>query len=79
MTIDPTNHSRFYAIGEYADEWAVIPGFTTTPRAIWHTYISQITFVPEPGSLVLVMVAIAAGVAGAGRRAAPRLITGLRH
>lgn len=79
VTIDPTNHSRFYAIGEYADEWAVIPGFTTTPRAIWHTYIAQITFVPEPGSLVLVMVAIAAGVAGAGRRAAPRLITGLRH
>ena len=53
VTIDPNDHHKFYAIGEYASEWAVINGFTTTERAIWHTFIAEIGFVPEPGSLAL--------------------------
>ncbi len=62
VTIDPNDHHTFYAIGEYAGDWAVIPGFTTTPRAIWHTYIAAIDLdgngtVSEPVSLALVALA----------------------
>lgn len=58
VTFDPVNNHRFYAIGEYAQQWAVIPGFTTTPRAIFSTYIAAIGFgpaaqVPEPATLSL--------------------------
>lgn len=66
VTIDPSDHSKFFAIGEYASEWAIIPGFTTDPRAIWHTYIAEIGFVPpdslvpEPDSLALFGVGLAA-------------------
>jgi hypothetical protein len=34
ITIDPNDHRSFYAIGQYAQSWSVIPGITTTPRAI---------------------------------------------
>lgn len=65
VTFDPLNHRTFYAIGEYAADWAVIPGFTTTERAIWHTYIAAISFVPEPSTFALAGLAL---VLGAGLR-----------
>ena len=68
VTFDPLDQSKFYAIGEYAADWAVIPGFTTTERAIWHTYIAEIGFVPEPESLALFGVAFAALFATSRRR-----------
>ena len=48
LTIDPGNPRRFYAVGAYASQWAVIPGVTTTPRAIWNTYIAEIEPAPTP-------------------------------
>ncbi len=52
VTIDPSDHHRFYAIGQYAADWAIIPGITTTERAIWHTYIAEIAITPPPPELV---------------------------
>lgn len=64
VTFDPLDHHTFWAIGEYAAEWAVIPGITSTERAIWHTYISAISFaesaVPEPGSLAILLAGMGA-------------------
>lgn len=69
VTFDPLDQSKFYAIGEYAAEWAVIPGFTSTERAIWHTFIAEIGFdVPEPETLALFGVALAALVATSRRK-----------
>jgi len=62
VTIDPNNHHNFYAIGEYASAWAIIPGFTTTERAIWNTYIAEIAMVPEPSQYAL--MALGLGVIG---------------
>jgi PEP-CTERM motif len=70
ITIDPTDHRKFYAIGEYAAPSAIIPGFTTTPRSIWHTYVAEITqtaAVPE-ASTYLMMLAGLAGVGFVARR-----------
>ena len=53
VTIDPNNHHAFYAIGEYSSQWAVLPGFTTTERAIWNTYIAEINTIPEPSTYAL--------------------------
>lgn len=53
VTIDPDNHHSFYAIGEYSNEWAILPGFTTTERAIWNTYIAEINTIPEPSTYAL--------------------------
>ena len=64
VTIDPSNHHNFYAIGEYAADWAVIPGITTTARAIWHTFIAEIDFgsapIPEPASYGLLAIGLLA-------------------
>lgn len=68
VTIDPNDHTKFWAIGEYAANWAVIPGFTTTPRAIWHTYIAEITVVPEPASYVLILLGLALLTSSVKRR-----------
>lgn len=61
VTIDPTDHNKFWAIGEYAAPSAIIPGFTTTPRSIWHTYIAEIktSTVPEPSTYALMFLGLA--------------------
>ena len=66
VTMDPSNHHKFYAIGEYASAWAIIPGFTTTERAIWNTYIAEIAMVPEPSQYAL--MALGLGVIGFAAR-----------
>ena len=66
VTIDPSNHHKFYAIGEYAAPSAIIPGFTTTPRSIWHTYVAEIAMVPEPSQYAL--MALGLGVVGFAAR-----------
>ena len=48
VTVDPLNPRRFYALGAYASQWAVLPGLTITPRAIWNTYIAEIEPPPAP-------------------------------
>jgi PEP-CTERM motif len=63
VTIDPSDHHKFYAIGEYAAPSAIIPGFTTTPRSIWHTYIGEITqtaAVPEPSQYLMLLMGLGA-------------------
>ena len=64
VTIDPSNHHRFYAIGEYASSWAIIPGIGE--RAIWNTYIAEIAMVPEPSQYAL--MALGLGVIGFAAR-----------
>lgn len=66
VTIDPNDHRKFYAIGEYASAWAIIPGVTTTERAIWNTYIAEIAMVPEPSQYAL--MALGLGVIGFAAR-----------
>ena len=66
VTIDPSDHRKFYAIGEYASAWAIIPGVTTTERAIWNTYIAEIAMVPEPSQYAL--MALGLGVIGFAAR-----------
>jgi hypothetical protein len=65
ITIDPLDHHKFYAIGEYAAPEAIIPGFTTTPRSIWHTYVAEITqtaAVPEASTYLMML----SGLVGMG-------------
>ncbi len=52
VSLDPTNNDNFFVIGEYAKASAIIPNITTTPRAIWGTYIGVIGTgaVPEPAT-----------------------------
>ena len=66
VTIDPNDHHKFYAIGEYAAPSAIIPGFTTTPRSIWHTYVAEVGMVPEPSQYAL--MALGLGVIGVAAR-----------
>ena len=66
VTMDPSNHHKFYAIGEYSSGWAIIPGVTTTERAIWNTYIAEIAMVPEPSQYAL--MALGLGVIGFAAR-----------
>ncbi len=67
VTIDPTDHRSFYAIGEYTSQWATynVPGFGLVNRAIWNTYIGQVSFVPEPQvyAMLLLGLAVVGGVA----------------
>ena len=67
VTIDPTNHHNFFAIGEYAEEWAVLPNTGGLVRANWATYIANIGMVPEPETYALMALGLLA-VAGVARR-----------
>jgi hypothetical protein len=74
VSLDPSNSDNFWVIGEYARPTApFIPGFTTTPRSIWGTYIGVIgtgnvvAAIPE-SSTWLMMLAGFGLVGGAMRR-----------
>jgi len=47
VTVDPLAPHRFYAIGQYAADWAIVPAFSATERAVWHTHVARITFAPD--------------------------------
>ncbi len=70
VTIDPSDHTKFYAIGEYAAPWAFLPPPNQTLfRAIWHTYIAEITqaaAVPEPSEYAMLLLGL--GVVGYASR-----------
>lgn len=73
VTIDPNNHHNFYAIGEYASDWALLIGpngqpIVGTPRAIWNTYIAEISFVPEPETYMLLLLGLALALGLSRRR-----------
>jgi hypothetical protein len=59
VSIDPTDHHNFYAIGEYTSEWAQLPT-TTVTRAVWNTYIAAINVqaIPEPETYVLMLAGL---------------------
>ncbi len=44
VTIDPGDHHKFYAIGQYAADWAALP-FSGNVRAIWRTHIAEIVMI----------------------------------
>lgn len=73
VTIDPTNHHKFWAIGEYAADWANLPPPNQAlNRAIWHTYIAEIDLsapIPEPETYALMLAGLTA-VAWISRRRA---------
>jgi hypothetical protein len=70
VSVDPTNPFRFYAIGEYAAEWADFSAGQdgSLIRANWHTYIAAITLVPEPGTWGMMALGLALVGMGARRR-----------
>ena len=61
VSLDPTDHQTFYAIGEYASQWAVLPVAGSPERAIWNTYVASITVtpVPEPETYALMLAGLA--------------------
>ena len=69
VSIDPTDHHDFFAIGEYAEDWATLPNTGGLVRANWATYIAEIEFgnvdpppggVPEPAPLALLVISLLA-------------------
>lgn len=71
VSLDPLDPNRFWLIGEYAAEWAVMPNTTITePRANWATFIAsvQLDRVAVPGPLPLLGAASAWGWARRLRR-----------
>jgi len=54
VTIDPDDHRKFYAIGQYAAEWADFSANQDGSfiRSNWHTYVAVVS-VPEPGTYAL--------------------------
>ncbi len=70
VTIDPENEDRFWLIGEFAREYNNAagghPGGTGGSR--WGTFIAQFQAVPEPGTLLMVVLAFAAAGVASRRR-----------
>lgn len=57
VTLDPLDHQRFWAIGEYAEGWQVLPNSPITdPRANWSTYIAALELEPAPVPLPILGV-----------------------
>jgi hypothetical protein len=54
VTIDPDEHRKFYAIGQYAAEWADFSANQDGSfiHSNWHTYVAVVS-VPEPGTYAL--------------------------
>jgi PEP-CTERM motif len=73
VSLDPSNNDNFWVIGEYAQVSAIIPGFTTTPRSTWGTFIgvigtgNAIGAVPEPATWAQMLVGFGL-IGGAIRR-----------
>lgn len=70
VSLNPTNHQTFYAIGEYTSGWGTLPAPFSVERAIWNTYVAAITLapVPEPETWALML----AGLVGIGSLARRR-------
>ena len=72
VTYDPTNANTFYAIGEYAADWADYSGAQdgSLIRANWHTYVAVVS-VPEPGTYAMLALGLVAVGAVSRRRRVP--------
>ena len=69
VSLDPSNNDNFWVIGEYARPTAAfIPGFTTTPRSIWGTYIGVIGVAAVPESSTWLMMVAGFGLVGGAIR-----------
>ena len=70
VTIDPENEDVFWLIGEFAREYNNAagghPGGTGGSR--WGTYIASFAAVPEPGTLLIVLLGFAAAGVASRRR-----------
>lgn len=70
VTIDPENENSFWLIGEFAREYNLAqfghPGGSGGSR--WGTYIAQFNAVPEPGTMLMVVLAFAAAGVASRRR-----------
>lgn len=70
VTIDPDDENQFWLVGEFAREYNNAagghPGGTGGSR--WGTFIAQFSAVPEPGTLLMSLLALAAGGVVSRRR-----------